>query len=175
MAFELVVIDTLDDLKAVVLEQTAKPKAPSEKAKAELSPFATELLAAWEQTDKFGCQQPHVSALLSAIVLASTGEKVTFPKAGKSKADAPRPYTAMTVVKSERDGFRKGETYLVYAVDDDGDPRVVYHKDGNFNVTFFRGQWKYATDTEIESLFVALEPIARQVLTQTPFVRLGKE
>lgn len=174
MAFELMVIDTLDDLKAMVLEQTAKYKASPEKAKEELSPFATELLAAWEQTDKFGCQQPHVSALLSAIVLASTGEKVTF-KGAKSTADAPRPCTAMTVVKSDRGGFRKGETYLVYGVDDDGDPRVVYHKDGNFLATYFRGEWKYATDGEIESLFVALEPIAQQVLTRTPFARLEKE
>ena len=165
MAITITTIETIGDLKEYVKAITAKYRSEREEAPKPEGPkseIAKKLLAIWDESN-FGCQRPHVAEILRAIVKEVAGEDVEFKSKKEEDDHSFEKFCAIVPLNNvNRHVYEIGKASIVKMVDSDGD--AILLKDDGENGNYFRGDWRYATDEEIETLFDAFGRKSKSII-----------
>ena len=131
MAFEVIRIETIDDLKEHVRAITARVRKTGDAGKepgvGPKSEMAKSLISVWEKSD-FGCQAAHVAQILRVLVREVAHEDVEFRRTDRGDEDVVFDYPRFSaVVPLEHSGshsYPVGEAFIVNGRDA-GDGRSV--------------------------------------------------
>lgn len=168
---EMVVIETMDELKDYVKKVTAEQRDPVPEPKEEvvLSDLSKGLLSIWDKAD-FGCQHPHMAQILHLLVKQATGEDIHFKecKVGGKEFFIKR-YSAI-VLESNVNSHNYGNKPFILC------KNVSNGNEGSSHFRMFDGtgncpglndnKWRFATDEEIDTFFTEADKKSMDVLKE---------
>lgn len=160
----MIIVESLEDFKEAVKKVTARvrgtekaPTKPVEDATVPDSPLVKVIRKNFHRVDR------DLGPIFSAIVQAIEGRYVSFrdDEADDSDVEYTYPrYSAVVPLEECQDhDYPIGKAFIVTEKDSDGQARegIKSTPSDRFGNTHF-GEWRYATDEEIDALFSTFAP-----------------
>lgn len=151
MSFEIIRIDTLEDLKSYSKKVTASHRGDSTEGSTGSSELYRAFKSIWNKAD-FGDANEAVGLVFSAILKAITKEELVFSAKRSRDSDngGVNKFDVVVVTGNGNDNnYPLNNPTLIYDEDEGYGLRIKTADDGNH----IGSEWRYATDEEIDALF----------------------
>jgi hypothetical protein len=151
MPLTITTINTIDDLKGLALEKTAKAKLAQETAaETGFTPeqqMAIEAIRESLKNGDFGCNTSQVAGVCTQLAILATGREIDFTT---DDGDIPRSFTIIkptSAVKEHGHGYKVGKPALAL-------PGGAAFRSGPSSVgTKLKNDWEYGTPEDVEAFF----------------------
>ncbi len=154
----MIIVETLEDFKEVVKKITAKVRGTEVTDAESDSPLVKAI------RENCGNVDSDLRPIFSALVEAIEGRKVAFSEDGIGYS-YPRYSAVVPLEETHSHDYPLNQAFIVRNKDSDGQAEegIKATPEDSFGNTHF-GNWRYATDEEIDALFATFRPEETEML-----------